>query len=238
MRPVSLHNHQCDIPGTEGCACGLPLLRHVHPLFARGLAIGEPLLEGERAGVSFTAQNESESWCAIRKTSFSRGRFIYRRRAAKPGLRLLGEAVMRNALEKGVPPLREDAERPVLNAMLRKHKQPCLLQHCDGRLRDLVERGNRLGIGRVSLLRHDQLGELGSDIHVGLLYRATNYGAPPASSGNAHHGRTRGGARLIIVVTNVDKSLIIGEGSHGNLPQRSVCPLEKVPLMVPSGCTA
>ena len=70
---------------------------------------------------------------------------------------------MRNALEKGVPPPREDAERPVLNAMLRKHKQPCRPQHCDGRLRDLVERGTRLGIGRISLLRHDQLGELGSE---------------------------------------------------------------------------
>ena len=131
---------------------------------------------------------------------------------------------MRNALEKGVPPRRVDAERPVLNATLRKQKLPCLLQHCDGRLGDLVERGNRLGIGRVSLLRHDQLGELGSDIHVGLLYGATNYGAPPASSGDANHGRTGGVARLIIVITNVDKSLSIGEGSHGNLPQSECLP--------------
>jgi hypothetical protein len=73
---------------------------------------------------------------------------------------------MRSALRKDRRRSAEAQERRVLNTMLRKQTQRCLLQHCDGRLGDLIERGNRLGVGLVSLLGYDQLGKLGSDIHV------------------------------------------------------------------------
>jgi hypothetical protein len=57
-----------------------------------------------------------------RKRSCHGGHSIYGRPAAREGLQRLGEADIRKACKIEVPPLRGDAERPVLNAMLRKHR--------------------------------------------------------------------------------------------------------------------
>ena len=47
------------------------------------------------------------------------------------------------------------------------HEAPLLWFQVDGVLRDLIESSHCLGIGFKSALRHDQIGELGGDVHVG-----------------------------------------------------------------------
>jgi hypothetical protein len=98
------------------------LQRHAHPPFARGLAFGEPLLEEEKVGVALRHRTREKVAAGYEKKSFPRQRFINQQAVTKRGRPRLREAEMRNALEKEAPPLRGDAERPVLNAMLRKQK--------------------------------------------------------------------------------------------------------------------
>ena len=73
---------------------------------------------------------------------------------------------MRRIHRKALRSLSGNAERPEPHAVLRNHWGNFLLEHCNRRLRNLVECSNRLGISRLGLLRHDQLRKLGSDIHV------------------------------------------------------------------------
>jgi len=90
------------------------------------------------------------------------------------------EADMRRIKMKPASPLRSNSERRAVNAMLRNFLRKVLLDHCQGCLRERIERGNRLGIRRVRLLRHDQLGKFSRDIHIGLFDIAANHFAPPA----------------------------------------------------------
>ncbi len=136
---------------------------------------------------SVTAQNERLTLLMIRKAAFPRGPAFYLRPVRKPERQSLHEAVMRNALKQDPRPLRGDTSGRVLNATLRKQRS--LLDDRDGRLGDLVERSNRLGVCRVRLLGDDQLGKLSRDVYVRLLHRPADYGAPSPCSSNANYGR-------------------------------------------------
>lgn len=127
---------------------------------------------------------------------------------------------MRRAHRRQGWPFSIAAERPAPNATLRNCDRFELLEHCDRRLRDLIERGDRLGIGRVGLLRHDQLGKLRGYIHVGRLHGAAGDCAAATGSSYSDHSRTLGRARLVRIVANADKPLSVGKGSHSYLPKR------------------
>lgn len=64
-----------------------------------------------------------------------------------------------------------------------------LVNHVDGFLRDGVKGGYRLGIGLKGALCDDQVGELGGDVDVGSLQRASLERAAPTRAGHAHRGK-------------------------------------------------
>src|SRR5258708_16007847 len=56
-------------------------------------------------------------------------------------------------------------------------------------LRDLIKRRHDLGIGLKTTLRHDEIGELGGNVHVRQLQRSSGERPQPAPPRNPHHTR-------------------------------------------------
>ncbi len=83
----------------------------------------------------------------------------------------LPAAISARAEEHSVPGAQHEAVDGRLRATLRfllRRTAPCceLLHHTDGGLLNRVKRGDRLGIGLICALRHNQVGELVRDVHV------------------------------------------------------------------------
>src|SRR5580700_2370464 len=78
-------------------------------------------------------------------------------------------------------------------------------------LQDLVKRRHRLGIGFKTPLRHDEIGELGRNVHVRQLQRAPGKCSQYALAGNSNHSWAGSQRRSEIGIAVELKSVIVGE---------------------------
>ena len=96
------------------------------------------------------------------------------------------ESSMRSTRSEGAPARRGSKLGGSLSS---KANHSCvatkLCDHLDGRLIDLIEGGQDLGVSVVALLRNDHIGELGGEAHVGPLDGTPGDGAVAAHSGDA-----------------------------------------------------
>lgn len=105
-------------------------------------------------------------------------------------LQCLGEADMRSVHQKAVSAVRAATTNGRdINASLIIYDHASLLDHLQCRLRNRIKRGDRLGVRRVGLLRHNQLGKLRGNINIGCLNRTAGNCAPSTSSSHSDHCR-------------------------------------------------
>src|SRR5438094_1107559 len=98
-----------------------------------------------------------------------------------------------------------------------------LLLQSDGFLAHLIDRGNNTGIGLVTALKNDEVGEFASDIGCGSLNRSSEDRAAAPRARQPDGGQRSTGARFEGVVADSEQRLGIADGSHGQLSRHDLC---------------
>ena len=131
------------------------------------------------------------------------------------------ESSMRSTRSEGAPARRGSKLGGSLSS---KANHSCvatkLCDHLDGRLIDLIECSQDLGVGVVTLLGNDHVSELVGEADVGPLDSASGYGTVAAHTGDANDRGTGPGCRLLVSISTLRQALRISEVGNGNLSQR------------------
>src|SRR5579871_1169094 len=103
-----------------------------------------------------------------------------------------------------------------------------LVNQSDGRLAELIHGRNDLGVGLITALINDQIGEFGCDVDRRSFHRAALHGPASAGTWNADRRQRGFGAQLIIAVSDRDQRLGVANSRHRKLAHNRLVPVREL----------